>query len=299
MSPLVAITGATGNIGKALALDLLGRGVRVRAVARRGEALAPLAAKGAEAHAGDLGDAAFLADAFRGADAAFAMIPPHVTAPDVRAYQRRIGGHLADALAKARVARVVLLSSVGAGLPSGTGPIAGLHEMEERLAKMEGIASVSLRAAFFMENHIAGIPLIKSAGINGSAARGDVPLPMVATRDVAAAAADLLAAPAFAGHATRDVFGPRDYTHREATAILGAAIGKPALVYVEFSYEDFRKAIVGMGFSESVAGVFVEMYEAFNSGRIQATVKRTAESTTPTTLERFAREVFAPAFAAA
>jgi uncharacterized protein YbjT (DUF2867 family) len=122
---------------------------------------------------------------------------------------------------------------------------------------------------------------------------------MVATRDVAAAAADLLAAPAFAGHATRDVFGPRDYTHREATAILGAAIGKPALVYVEFSYEDFRKAIVGMGFSESVAGVFVEMYEAFNSGRIQATVKRTAESTTPTTLERFAREVFAPAFAAA
>ncbi|MGH8592768.1 MAG: hypothetical protein ACREX9_20820 [Gammaproteobacteria bacterium] len=39
----------------------------------------------------------------------------------------------------------------------------------------------------------------------------------------------------------RELYGPRDYTHREATSILGAAIGKPDLVYVEFSYEDFRK----------------------------------------------------------
>ncbi len=299
MSHLVTITGATGNIGKALALDLLGRGVRVRAVARRAEGLAALAAKGAEARAGDLGDAAFLADAFRGADAVFAMIPPDYATPDMRAYQRRTGAGLADALAKAGARRVVFLSSIGAGLPSGTGPIAGLHEMEERLSKMDGLASVSLRPASFMENLLAAIPLIKSAGINGSAARGDVSLPMVATRDIAAVAADLLAAPTFAGHATRDIFGPRDYTHREATAILGAAIGKPDLAYVEFSYEDFHKAIVGMGFSKSAADNFVEMYEAMNAGRIQAMANRTALSTTPTTLERFARDVFAPAFAGA
>ena len=299
MSHLVTITGATGNIGKALALRLLGRGVRVRAVGRQADRLTALTAKGAEARAGDLDDTAFVAEAFRGADAAFAMIPPHYTAQDTRAHQRRIGTSLAEAIAKSRVGRVVFLSSVGADLPSGTGPIVGLHAFEEMLKKISGLSFVCLRAAFFMENHLGSIPLIKSAGINGGAMRGDVPFAMVATRDIAAVAADLLASPTFAGQSVRDIHGRRDYDCREATAILGAAIGKPDLAYVEFSYEDFHKAIVGAGFSAGAADVFVEMYEAFNAGRIQATAKRTAQSTTPTTLERFAHEVFAPAFAAA
>jgi uncharacterized protein YbjT (DUF2867 family) len=298
MAHLVTITGATGNIGKALADRLLQRGVKIRAVARSAEKLAPLTAKGAEAFVGDLENTAFLAGAFRGAAAVFAMIPPHYNVPDLRADQRRIAASLAEALNSARVPRVVALSSIGADLPSNTGPIAGLHGFEETLKSVPGLSVAALRPAFFMENHLASIPLMKSAGINGSAIRADVALAMIATRDIATVASEYLIAPTFAGYAVRELLGPRDYTLREATSILGAAIGKPDLAYVEFSHEDFHKGLLGAGFSASAADALLEMYAAFNVGRIQGTVRRNASNTTPTTLEEFAREVFAPAYRA-
>jgi uncharacterized protein YbjT (DUF2867 family) len=166
------------------------------------------------------------------------------------------------------------------------------------MKSIPGLSVVALRPTFFMENHLAAIPLIKSAGIDGSAACADVALAMSATRDIAAVAAEYLMAPTFDGYVVRELLGSRDYTHREATAILGAAIGKPDLAYVEFSNEDFRQGLLGAGFSASVADAYVEMYTAINDGRIQSTMSRNTSNTTPTTLEEFAREVFAPAYQA-
>lgn len=298
MPHLFTLTGATGNIGKALAERLLQSGVKIRAVARNAEKLVPLTARGAEARVGYLENTAFLTEAFFGADAVFAMIPPHSNVPDLRADQLRIAASLAAALKAARVSRVVALSSSGASLPSGTGPIAGLHEFEKELKSIPGLSVVALRPTFFMENHLAAIHLIKSAGINGSAACADVALAMIATRDIAAVAADYLMTPTFGGYVVRELLGPRDYTHREASTILGAAIGKLDLAYVEVSYKDFRKGLLGAGFSASVADAYIEMYTAINEGRIQSTMSRNASSTTPTTLEEFARKVFAPAYQA-
>ena len=155
MAHTVTITGATGNIGGRLAEQLLERGVRVRAVGRSEDRLARLVAKGAEPRAGDLTDAGFLADAFRGADAAFVMIPPHYTAVDFRVYQRSIVESFVEALRETKVPRAVVLSSLGAELAEGTGPIAGLHELEERLAEVPGLSLVVLRPAYFMENFLS------------------------------------------------------------------------------------------------------------------------------------------------
>ncbi|MGQ0591946.1 MAG: NAD(P)H-binding protein [Gammaproteobacteria bacterium] len=295
MPHLVTITGATGHVGKALAERLLQGGVKIRAVARSAKKLAPLTARGAEACVGDLQDTAFLTEAFRGADTVFAMIPSQPDVPDLQADQLRTATSVTEALKASGVPRVVALSSAGAGLPSGTGPIAGLHEFEELLKSVPGLSVVALRPTYFMENQLESIDLIKSAGINGSAARADVALAMIATRDIAAVTAEYLLAPTFDGYTVRELLGPRDYTHREATAILGAAIGKPDLAYVEFSDEDFRKGLLGAGFSASAADAYVEMYAAINDRRIQNTTSRNASNTTPTTLEEFAREVFAPA----
>ncbi len=298
MSHLVTVTGASGNIGKALAERLLQRGVKVRVVARQAQRLAPLAAKGAEVRAGDIEQTAILTEAFRDADAVFAMIPPHYNTPDMRAFQRRLAMSLANALKAVGVPCAVALSSVGAELPSGTGPIAGLHEFEGLLKAVPNLSSVALRPTFFMENHLESIPLIKSNGINGSALRADLAVSMIATRDIAAVAADLLASPTFEGHSVRELLGPRNYSSREATSILGAAIGKPDLAYVEFAYDDFRKGLTGAGFSASAADAMVEMYDAVNTGRIPMARARTPSNTTPTTLEQFAREVFVPAYQA-
>src|SRR5207244_10589323 len=131
-------------------------------------------------------DSAFLAEAFRGADGVFVMIPPDLEARDPRAHQRRIASSLADGLKKAGARRAVALSSVGASLPAGTGPIAGLHELEETLKSVPDLSVAVLRPAYFMENHLGSIRLIKTAGINGGPVKSGVSFPMVATRDVAA-----------------------------------------------------------------------------------------------------------------
>ncbi len=296
---LYVVTGATGNIGKELALALLKAGKKVRAIGRSAERLQPLVDEGAEAAVGSVDDAAFLTKAFSGARAVFAMIPPNYGAADARAEQRHVAEAYATAIREAGVTHVVHLSSIGAHLPNGTGPIAGLHDSEQILNAIEGLAVVHLRPAFFLENLLEGIGTIKAMGVNGSPLRADVSIPMIATKDIAAVAAEYLLAPDFTGSSVRDLYGARAYTMTETTAALGNAIGDPDLRYVQFSYEDTRAALVGLGLSASVADGLVEMYRAMNDGTLEVTAERSAENTTPTRIEEFAAEVFAPAYAGA
>jgi uncharacterized protein YbjT (DUF2867 family) len=297
MHHLVVVTGATGHVGGEIARRLLARKERVRAVGREAGRLKPLADLGAEIAAGSVEDAEFLGRAFEGAGAVFAMIPPSMADPDVRGFQRRVVGAYGAALAASKVGHVVSLSSVGASLPSGTGPIVAVHDLEQKLNGLAGAAVLSLRAGFFMENTLSSIGLIKSQGINGSALRADLPMPMIATRDIAAAAAEPLATLSFEGKSTRELQGPRDYTMAEATAILGRAVGKPDLAYVQFPYDATKQALVGVGLSASMADLYVEMSRAFNEGRVKMIEPRSARTTTPTTLEEFSL-TFAAAYRA-
>jgi uncharacterized protein YbjT (DUF2867 family) len=295
ITPFV-VCGATGNVGSKIVETLLAAGAPVRAVARDRVRIGTLAAKGAEPWPGDIGDAAFLEKAFAGARAVFAMEPPRVDADDLRGHQNRIGNALAAAIRRAGVPRAVTLSSIGAHLTEGTGPILGLHDLEEKFNDLRDAGVVHLRPAFFMENHLWSIPIIREYGINGSTLRSDIPIPMVATKDIADTAARLLLEGTFTGHAVRYLLGPRDVTMSEATRVLGEAIGKPELEYVQSPEEEASEAMAGMGMSESVVSAFLEMYRSFNAGIIRPTQERSAENTTKTTLEEFARTVFARAY---
>lgn len=297
-SPFV-VCGATGNVGSKIAGTLLGAGEPVRVIGRERARLGPLAAKGAEPWPGDIGDAEFLAKAFKGSRGAFVLIPPRNDAPDFRGYQEQVGDALSSALSKAAVPRVVTLSSIGAHLPGGTGPILGLHGLEAKLDRLGDAGVVHLRPAYFMENHLWSIPVIRSQGVLGSPVRADVPIPMVATKDIAEAASRLLREGTFTGHSVRYLLGPRDLTMSEAARILGEAIGIPGLKYVAFPEDEARKAMLGMGMSRSVVESLLEMERGFNAGSIRPTQGRNAENTTPTTLEEFAGTVFANAFRAA
>lgn len=295
MSKLVVVTGATGNVGKELAEGLLARGVRVRAIGRSAERLASLVEKGAEAAVGSVEDGVFLTRAFQGADAVFAMIPPNYGTPDMRAYQKAVVAAFASSLRESRVPRVVTLSSVGADQPDGNGPVAGLYDLERAIAGIAGLHAVHVRAGFFMENHLQNVGLVRNAGINGSPLKANLPIAMIATKDIAAFALGFLADPAFTGQTVREAYASRNYTMSEATAILGAAIGKPALPYVEFSYEDARKAMVQAGVTPDMAGLYVEMYQALNEGRMTTLEPRSPANSTPTSLEEFAK-TFAVAY---
>lgn len=266
---VIAVVGATGHIGSVLTEELLKKGHEVRAVGRDGAKLAALASKGAKTTTAAFDDEAALTGALQGAEAAFTMIPPNYGADNFSAWQDASGEAIARAVSKAGVKHVLDLSSVGAQHPSGTGPIAGLHRQEKRLEKIAGINLLHLRASYFMENHFWSIPTIKTANINGSPIESDLVFSQIATADIARHAAGRLEALAFKGRVVVELGGPRELTMVEATKILGRAIGKPDLKYVEFPYEEAEKAMAGSGMKPETAKLMVDMYRGFNEGRVK------------------------------
>lgn len=133
---MYVITGATGHTGNVVARTLLARSQKVRVVGRNLDRLQALKAAGAEPFVADVTDAKRLTDAFRGAQAVYAMMPPNLTTNDVRGYQEQVSYAMATAIANAKVPFVVLLSSIGADKPDRTGPVVGLHIFEEKLNRI-------------------------------------------------------------------------------------------------------------------------------------------------------------------
>lgn len=294
---MFAITGATGNTGGVVAEKLLASGEKVRVIGRDTGRLARFVQKGADAFAADITDSAALARAFEGATAVYALIPPNISSNDVRGYQERVGDALASALRQASVQRAVTLSSVGADKSEKVGPVVGLHNLEQKLNAIEGLNVIHLRAGYFMENVLPQVDVIRNFGILGGPVRADLPLPMIATRDIGTVAAELLKS-GFTGKQSRELLGQRDVSYKEMASIIGRAIGKPELGYVQLPAQQLKPALTQMGMSSNMADLLLEMAEALNSGYMKALEPRSAGNTTPTSIEAFINEDFAPRFRA-
>lgn len=292
---MFVITGATGNIGKRLSEILLQKGQKVRAIARSQEKLKLLAGLGAETRPGSLEDSEFLMHAFRGATAAFIMIPPNYQTDNMPQFQERTGISITQAILNSGVKQVVNLSSMGAEQTEKTGPILGLHYQEERLNAIPGLNALHLRPCSFMENQFWQIPLIKSMGICGSSLKADMPIPQIATQDIAEIAAKEMLS-GIRGQSAKELVGPEDLPMDQTAAILGKAIGKNDLHYVQFSYEDAVKGMIGSGLTPSIAQLLVEMEKAMNDGILGKPIPNVERIRTKTTIQEFAK-VFAEAFA--
>jgi uncharacterized protein YbjT (DUF2867 family) len=292
---MYVITGATGNTGRRIVEALLASGEKVRAISRNAASLQPLVELGAEPFVGSLDDPAATREAFQGARAIYAMIPPNYVAENFRAYQNQVAESMAQAIEAAGVPFVVSLSSLGADHADRVGPICGLHDLEQRLNAVPDANILHLRPAFFLENFLFQIEIIKKTGAAGSPLYENVRMPMIALRDISAFAAERLKKLDFRGKSHRDLLGERDLALPEAISILGQAIGRDNLAYVRFEYEDFGRGMRNAGFSADAALSMIELYRALNEGLVQPSAPRSAESTTPTSIEQFA-EVFAAVY---
>ncbi|MGD0036356.1 MAG: NmrA family NAD(P)-binding protein [Bacteroidota bacterium] len=289
------ILGATGHTGKPIAIGLLEKGHAVRIVSRHTGTAADLIQKGAKHFAGDSTNPLFLTDVFKGAEALYSMIPLDATATDYTQMQLKHVHSIAQALRGSTIKYVVTLSSVGAHLPAGAGVVQGLHSMEESFNTIPGISILHLRATYFLENTLSMAAMVKQMGIIGSPIRADLKMPMVATKDIAAAALKHLLAKDYSGKSYEYVLGNREYTYAEIAQIYGRTIGKPDLKYVQFSYADAKKAMIQMGMGESVVEKMSEFVKSMNEGKILEDVHRTPANTTPTRAEEFA-QVFKSAY---
>jgi uncharacterized protein YbjT (DUF2867 family) len=286
------ILGATGNTGSIIADTLLSRRKNVRVVGRDPERLKRFVRKGAEAFTGDVSDAVALTKAFRGARAAYLLLPPITSRED----QERESDAIAQAVTESDLSYAVYLSSYGAHVPEGTGPVTGLHSSEQKLNAIGGLNVLHLRAAYFMENNLAAISMIQEMGIFGHALLPDLKLPMIATPDVGDYAAQRLLDLDFSGKQTRELLGERDLSMAEATTIIGRGIGKPDLRYEQFPYDQVQQALEQMGMPPKKAAVYIEMFKAINAGVLAAQEPRSRQNSSSTSFEQFVQNVFAPAY---
>jgi uncharacterized protein YbjT (DUF2867 family) len=295
---MIVITGATGHTGRPAAEALLAKGEKVRVIGRDARRLEPLVQKGADAFVGHVEDPASMTKAFDGATAVYLVLPEDVSQEDLRAHQERVSDSFAAAVANARAPYVVSLSSIGAQHAEKTGPIVGLHNLEQKLNRVAGVNVLHLRAAYFMENLLMSIAPLRSMGILPGGLKGDMAMPWIATKDIGAYAATRLAARDFSGTGTQELHGQRDISMKEAAAVVGNAIGKPKLSYMQVPFMMLEPALVQIGLPKKTAALVIEMWKGGNAGLIVPLEQRSAKNTTPTTLESFVAEVFAPAYLA-
>ena len=289
---MYVILGASGSTGSIIANSLLSAGKKVRVVGRDLGRLQRFVDKGAEGFTADLSDAATLTKAFTGARAAYLMLPPAKS----REEQERDSDGIAKAVKESGLRYAVHLSSYGAQVAKGAGPVSGLHSSEQKLNTIDGLNVLHLRAAYFMENNLAAIGMIHGMGIFGNALLPDLKIPMAATRDVADYAAQRLLHLDFSGKQTRELLGERDLSMMEATAVIAHGIGKTNLRYEQFPYDQVQQALTQLGVPPKGAAMYIEMYKAINAGVLVPLEPRSPENSTPTSFEQFVQEVFAPAY---
>lgn len=288
---MYVIAGASGNTGGRIARNLLAAGKQVAVIGRNAEKLAPLAALGAQILEGDLQDHAFMTQALTGAEAAYLLIPPNFITEDFRGYQMQTADALTQAVEASGIKHVVLLSSIGAHLTEKSGVILGMHYFEQRLKAISHLNVLALRPGFFMQNFFGNIGLIRAMNIHGGfPIQGDLPFGMIHVNDIADYATKRLLELDFSGYGYQNLTGERALTLNEATSVLGQAIGKPALPWVCFSYEEALAGMQSAGLTPSLAGLYVEFCQAMNEGRLASDFTPDASSTTPTSIEAFAVE---------
>ena len=284
---MYVVIGATGHTGSIVADTLLAAGKKVRVIGRDAKRLERFTHKGAEAFVADAADTAAITNAFSGAESAYLMVPP---------FEAQLGDSLVSAVKKNALKHAVVLSSYGADKPDRTGPVVGLHNFEKNLEGVAGLNALFLRPGYFMENLLSQIWVINSLGFTAGPVRADLPIPMIATNDVGAVAAEALLKLNFEGKKPRELQGPRDVTYTEAAGIIGGAIGKPGLTYQQLPAERLRPALQQMGMSPNQADLLLEMAEALNTEHMGMLEPRSSANSTPTTVEKFIAETFVPAY---
>jgi uncharacterized protein YbjT (DUF2867 family) len=294
---MIVITAPTGQIGRQVLRNVLDSGEELRVVVRDPSDIPDDVRKGLDIIEGSHGDSAVVDKAFSGADAVFWLTPPDPRAPSVEAAFVGFTRPAAEAFRKQGVGRVVAVSALGRGTlwADRAGYVTGSLAMDDLIAST-GVAYRALTNPSFMDNTIRQVSSIKNQGVFFSPITGDRKLPIVATRDVAAAAARLLLDPSWSGVGEVPSLGPEDLSFNDMAQVMSEVLGKQVR-FQQTTFEAYKDRFVSFGMSDAMAQGMTDMAWAKNEG-IDNAVQRTPENSTPTSFRQWCEQVLKPAVAA-
>ncbi len=290
---MIVITAPTSQIGSQVVQDLLAAGAPVRVVVRDPARLAEDVAQRVEVVVGSHSDPAVVAQAFAGADAVFWLVPADPQAGSVdEAYSGFAEAGIA-AFTEQNVRRVVGISALGRGtaVAGKAGHVTATLAMDDRIAAT-GVPYRALTMPSFMDNTLRQLTPITTQGVFYGPYQHDLPVPAVATRDIAAVAAELLLDDSWTGYQERPVLGPEDLTYDQMAAIIADALGRDVR-YQQIPAEAFLANALARGTSEAMAHGLTDMAVAKNQG-LDAGATRTAQFSTPTTFRQWCLDVLKP-----
>ena len=262
---MFVVVGATGNTGSVVADTLLSRKQPVRIVVRSADKGMAWKAKGAEIAVASLEDVPAMTKALEGATGLYLLVPPNYGAMAWLSEQRQRMDQAAQAVKASGIMQVVFLSSIGAHIAEGTGPIRAARYGEQALGAVAKHLTV-LRPCYFMENWVPGIGMAKDQGILPTFIAPTAKVPMISTRDIGRVGAEQLMAGG-KGKQIVELAGPEEYSPNQVATALGQILGKTVtaqhapLSVVVPTFKSF-------GFSDEAAKLFEEMYTSFSTGAI-------------------------------
>jgi uncharacterized protein YbjT (DUF2867 family) len=284
------ITGSLGNISLPVTENLVNAGHDVTVISSTTGKKSDIELLGANAAIGSVEDVSFLKNAFKDADVAYLMIPSSFAIEDYIKFQHQVADNYLEALKGSSIKHVVLLSSIGAHLRKGAGPIDALGYLEEKLLALPGLNLSFLRPSYFFTNLYSLAGLIEHAGIAGNNfGDTDEKLVLVHTGDIAKVATEQLLNLSAGNRITYISSDERHPT--EIAEILGKALGKEHTPWVTFTDEQSLEGMFGAGLNQSFANAYLAMGQAIRSGKLQEDYwKSRPEALGGYKLEDFAKE---------
>jgi nucleoside-diphosphate-sugar epimerase len=288
------ITGSLGHISQPIVKKLISEGHNVTVVTSNMNKQSEIEKLGAKAAVGSVYDLVFLKSAFSGSDAVYLMLPNDYSVTDLLSTQKEVANNYLEAVKENRIKYIVLLSSIGANLRKGAGPIDGLGYLEEQLEKLTDTHVKALRPSYFYYNLQAMAGLIKQADIAGASFGSDSEkLVLTHTDDIAEVASGHLLSLNFSGFTTQYIASDERFT-KDIASVLGLAVGKPNTPWIIFTDEQAREGMANAGLGETFVDAYIQMNKALRTGVLQADYWNNK----PATLGKVKLEDFAKEFAA-
>lgn len=263
---MILVTGASGTVGREVLSAVLNKGKPAKAMYRSAED-ARSAAPGASPIIADFAVRSSVEAALEGIDTLFLVCSPIPQLVELE-------NNVIDAAKQVGVRHIVLNSALGAADYAKSFP-SWHRKVEEGLAQ-SGLGYTILRPNTFMQNIVAYCaPSIRAQGAFYSA-MGDAKITFIDVRDIAAAAANILANPSPHAGKTYELNGPEALNYSEVAAMISTITGRP-VAFVNIPEQAQRKAMLDLKMAEWQVNALLDLQRYYSVEKKGADLTPTLE----------------------